>query len=184
MYFILQGFLLVGVSAKVPPKVYFKAPKKCSKMVPKWLQNGSQHGPRKAARGSPKTTWGPCVVPGAPAGSRALLLKAFVCCWFCFALVCVFGFGFGFLCVLLFLFVHSFVLYVFMCACFWLCVLFPVVVFLFYAFVFAMFEDCLTNSRATSKRHATCSRMSPSGLVEMLIRLECVGSAPVVMVPL
>ena len=67
---------------------------------------------------------------------------------------------------------------------FCLCVLFPVVVFLFYAFVFAMFEDCLTDSRATSKRHATCSRMSPSGLVEMLIRLECGGSAPVVMVPL
>ena len=98
--------------------------------------------------------------------------------------VCVFVCVCAFVCVLLFLFVHSFVLYVFMCACFWLCVLFPVVVFLFYAFVFAMFEECLAVSGATSKRHATCSRMSPSGLLEMLIRLECVGSAPVVMVPL
>ena len=121
------------------------------------------------------------MVPGAPAGS---CIKPFFVVGFGFALVCVFGFGFVFLCVLLFLFVHSFVLYVFMCACFWLCVLFPVVVFLFYAFVFAMFEECLAVSGATSKRHATCSRMSPSGLLEMLIRLECVGSAPVVMVPL
>ena len=57
------------------------------------------------------------------------------------------------MCVLLF--VRSFVLYAFMCVCFWLCVLFPVVVFLFYAFVFAMFEDCLTDSRGHLKE--TCN---------------------------
>ena len=38
---------------------------------------------------------------------------------------------------------------------FCLCVLFPVVVFLFYAFVFAMFEDCLTDSRGHLKE--TCN---------------------------
>ena len=38
---------------------------------------------------------------------------------------------------------------------FWLCVLFPVVVFLFYDFVFAMFEDCLTDSRGHLKE--TCN---------------------------
>ena len=92
------------------------------------------------------------MVPGAPALS---CIKPFFVVGFGFALVCVFGFGFVFLCVLLFLFVHSFVLYVFMCACFWLCVLFPVVVFLFYAFVFAMFEDCLTDSRGHLKE--TCN---------------------------
>ena len=82
-------------------------------------------------------------------------------------------------------FVHSFVRVVCLYVCFFgFCVLFSVVVFLFYAFAFAMFEDYLKNSRVTSKRHATCSNMSPSGLVGMLIRVECVGSAPVVMVPL
>ena len=38
---------------------------------------------------------------------------------------------------------------------FCLCVLFPVVVFLFYAFVFAMFEDCVTYSRGHHKE--TCN---------------------------
>ena len=144
------------------------------KRVPKWAPEGRPRRPKghiRALRG--------------PGRSRALLHKAFFCCWFWLCSCLCFWFWFCFfVCVLLFLFVHSFVLYVFMCACFWLCVLFPVVVFLFYAFVFAMFEECLAVSGATSKRHATCSRMSPSGLLEMLIRLECVGSAPVVMVPL
>ena len=108
-----------------------------------------------------------------------------------FALVCVFGFVVivvvvvvvvGCCCWLLLL---SFVRVVCLYVCFFgFCVLFSVVVFLFYAFAFAMFEDYLKNSRVTSKRHATCSNMSPSGLVGMLIRVECVGSAPVVMVPL
>ena len=80
-------------------------------MVPKWLQNGSQNGPRKAARGSPKATWGPCIVLRAPAQSFFLLLFwlcSCLCFWFWFWL---------FVCVLL-LFVRSLVLYVFMCACF------------------------------------------------------------------
>ena len=82
-------------------------------------------------------------------------------------------------------FVCSFVRVVCLYVCFFgFCILFSVVVFLFYAFAFAMFEDYLKNSRVTSKRHATCSNMSPSGLVGMLIRVECGGSAPVVMVPL
>ena len=120
------------------------------KSAQKWSQNGSKTGakmgPGRPPEAPKKATWGPCTVPGAPALSCS---KPLFVVGFGFALVCVFGFGFVFLCVLLFLFVHSFVLYVFMCACFWLCVLFPVVVFLFYAFVFAMFEDCLTVSKAT-----------------------------------
>ena len=91
-------------------------------MVPKWFQNGSQNGPRKAARGSPKTTWGPCVVPGAPGRSWALLgapalscIKPFFVVGFGFALVCVFGFGCLRACCC-----YSFVRWccVFMCACF------------------------------------------------------------------
>ena len=152
------------------------------------LKNGTKMAPKRvpkwAPEGRPRLPKGHIGALHGPAGSRALLHKAFFCCWFWLCSCLCFWFWFCFLCVLLFLFVHSFVLYVFMCACFWLCVLFPVVVFLFYAFVFAMFEECLAVSGATSKRHATCSRMSPSGLLEMLIRLECVGSAPVVMVPL
>ena len=137
MYCILQGILLVGVSEKVPPKVHFRAPKKCPKMLPKELQNGGQNGPRKAARGSPKTIWGPCTVPGAPAGSRALLHKAFFCCWVWLCSYLFFGFGFGFfMCVVV---VVSFFRSWCMSLCvlvFVLYVLFPVVVFLFYAFVF------------------------------------------------
>ena len=143
------------------------------KRVPKW-----------APEGRPRLPKGHIGALRRPALSRGLLHKAFFCCWFWLCSCLCFWFWFCFFVCVVAFFVHSFVLYVFMCACFWLCVLFPVVVFLFYAFVFAMFEDCLTDSRATSKRHATCSRMSPSGLVEMLIRLECFGSAPVVTVPL
>ena len=81
-------------------------------------------------------------------------------------------------------FVRSFVLYVFVC-------LFFVCVFCFLLLCFCSMPSSSRCSKtalqilgATSKRHATCSRMPPSGLVEMLIRLECGGSAPVVMVPL
>ena len=154
------------------------------KSAQKWYQNGSKTGPKMGPGRPPEAPQRPhrglarsCAVPRAPAQSLFLLLVLALLLFVFLVLVLFF-------CVLLFLFVHSFVLYVFMCACFWLCVLFPVVVFLFYAFVFAMFEECLAVSGATSKRHATCSRMSPSGLLEMLIRLECVGSAPVVTVPL
>ena len=141
------------------------------KRIPKWAPEGR---PRL-----PKGHLGPCVVPGAPAGS---CIKPFFVVGFGFALVCVFGVVVGCCCWLL-LFVRSCCMSLCVLV-FWLCVLFPVVVFLFYAFAFAMFEDYLKNSRVTSKRHATCSNMSPSGLVGMLIRVECVGSAPVVMVPL
>ena len=116
-------------------------PKMAPKRVPKWAPEGRPRLPKGHI--------------GALHGPGRSCAKPFFVVGFGFALVCVFGFGFVFLCVLLFLFVHSFVLYVFMCACFWLCVLFPVVVFLFYAFVFAMFEDCLTDSRGHLKE--TCN---------------------------
>ena len=145
-------------------------PKMAPKRVPKWAPEGRPRLPKDHMETLHR-----------PAGSCT---KPFFVVGFGFALVCVFGFGFGCLraCCC-----YSFVRWCCMSLCvlaFSLCVLFLVVVFLFYSFVFAMFEDCLTNPRATSKRHATCSRMSPSGLVEMLIHLEYVGSASVVMVPL
>ena len=153
------------------------------------LKNGTKMAPKRvpkcAPEGRPRLPKGHIGALHGPAGSRGLprlLRKAFVSCWFwCCSCLC-FWFWF-FMCVVVFSFGRSCCLSLCVLV-FWLCVLFPVVVILFYSFVFAMFEECLAVSGATSKRHATCSSMALSGLVEMLIRLEYVGSAPVVMVPL
>ena len=124
----------------------------------------------------------PCVVPGAPALSCS---KPLFVVGFGFALVCVFGFGFVFcfVCVVVRSFVRS--------CCMPLCVFVFGCVSCFLLLCFCFMPSSSRCSKtalqilgATSKRHATCSRMSPCGLVEMLIRLECGGSAPVVMVPL
>ena len=180
MYCILQGFLLVGVSDR--RRYLQRSILRVQKTAQKWFQNGSKTGPKM----------GPGRPPEAPqrphrglARSCALLHKAFFCGWFwlccclCFLVlvlvVCV--------CVVV---IRSFVGVV----CLYVCLFFRCVFcFLLLCFCFMPSSSRCSKTAlqilgATSKRHATCSRMSPSGLVEMLIRLECVGSAPVVMVPL
>ena len=181
MYFLLQGILLVGASEKVPPKVYFRAqqvPKNGPKMDPKRV-------PKWAPEGRPRLPKGHIGALHGPASSRGLLLKAFVCCWFWLCSCLCFWFWFCFLCVCC-----CFCSFIRSC-CMSLCVLVFGCVFCFLLLCFCFMPSSSRCSKtalqilgATSKRHATCSRMPPSGLVEMLIRLECGGSAPVVMVPL
>ena len=156
------------------------------KSVQKWYQNGSKTGPKMGPGRPPEAPQRPHrglawsrALPRAPAGSCS---KPLFVVGLGVALVCVFGFGF--LCVLLLF--RSFVRVV----CLYVC-LFLGSMFCFLLLCFCSMPSSSRCSKtalqilgATSKRHATCSRMPPSGLVEMLIRLECGGSAPVVMVPL
>ena len=148
------------------------------KRVPKWAPEGRPRLP-KGHMGALHGPAGSCALPRAPAQSLCLWLVLALLLFVFFVLVLDF-------CVCCCFFVRSFVRVV----CLYVC-LFFVCVFCFLLLCFCSMPSSSRCSKtalqilgATSKRHATCSRMPPSGLVEMLIRLECGGSAPVVMVPL
>ena len=118
------------------------------KSAQKWSQNGSKTGakmgPGRPPEAPQKATWGPCVVPGAPAGSCS---KPVFVVGVGFVLVCCFGFVL-FWCLLLLLF---FVCVVCLCVC-----LFFVFAFCFLLFCF-VFCFILSTSRC-SKTALRCSR--------------------------